>query len=76
MTIRDMKKRAKWLRPLNAAEIRHLEETTCEPGGFPTLRNFKANREGHLVEVRLGNPDPCYLCRLIARKLGMSEVQP
>lgn len=65
-TIKSMKRRAKWLRKLNARQIRHLEETTS--GKFPTLRDFKRNRES-----QRGSDFDCYECRSIALALGLEE---
>lgn len=66
MTLKQMRKRAKWLRPLSGWMIRHLEQTAPGENGFPTLRAFKANMEAHRAGVT-----SCRDCEIIARKLGI-----
>ena len=63
-----MKKRG-WKAKLTKKELKHIAETTN--GGL--LREFKANRAKQRTwdtGVTFG-AEPCWECRIIARKLGL-----
>jgi len=63
-----MKRTRKWHKKLTMKEIRHVNEF-C--GG--TIRGLMENRErqkAHLIESP-DAPEPCWDCRIIAKKLGV-----
>jgi hypothetical protein len=60
----------KWKQGLTASERRHIKDTTSSG----TLTQFRANRKAHLSDVAEGKEDPCLECRIIARKLGLTEL--
>jgi len=63
-------KRKGWKAKLNKKELAHIKETT--DGGL--LREFKANRSTQRTwETGGAFAEPCFECRIIARKLGLES---
>lgn len=58
----------KWQKGLTAAEWKHLAET-CGEDCRPTLRALKNN-----LEVQRRMEFNCWICRSIARKLGLMHL--
>ena len=58
----------KWQKKLKKSEIKHINKTT-DSG---TLTQFKSNRKFHLGKIADGEIDPCFDCKMIASKLGLS----
>ena len=66
-----MKKRRTWQSELTKAELKHLKEDALETGTRITPCGLERNFKGH-AEMRQKNPniEPCWTCKMIARKLG------
>lgn len=58
-------KRKTWRDKLTKAQRDHLKETTRG-----TLESFWTNRNLHLADIEAGKPDPCFICKDIARRLS------
>lgn len=58
----------RWQDKLNETDLRHLK---CM--GVSTLTQFKKTAEDHAKWRREGpnSPEPCWSCKLIAKKLGL-----
>ncbi len=54
-----------WKNKITKKELKHIRETT-DTG---TLQQFKSNRAWHKKQDK----EPCWDCRLIARKLGLEK---
>ncbi|MHC1728991.1 MAG: hypothetical protein AB9866_23825 [Syntrophobacteraceae bacterium] len=56
-----------WKKKLTRAELAHLRETT---NGM-TLESCKRNVAAYQEVRAKGEPEPCWTCKAIARKLGL-----
>lgn len=58
----------RWQKKLTKKEMKHLRET-CD--GPPTLAALRRNREHQRQQKGESGIEPCWDCRLIAKKLGL-----
>lgn len=63
------KKLKGWKGKLTKAELQHVKDTTQNC----TLTEFKGNREHHKAIATKATPEPCWGCRMIAKKLGLEN---
>lgn len=57
----------KWQQKLTKKELKHVKESA----GCKTLEAFKRTVAQHEGWRREGRSEPCWDCKLIARKLGL-----